>query len=52
LLVGSLNAGIGGAAAPVLVVVHNALAAAALALLAQLASQRPSGLGETLRTGA
>jgi heme A synthase len=36
LLVGSLNAGLGGAAAPLLVVVHNALAAAALALLARL----------------
>lgn len=36
LLVGSLNAGIGGAAAPLLVVVHNAVAAAALALLARL----------------
>jgi hypothetical protein len=36
LLVGTLNAGIGGAAAPLLVVVHNALAAAALAFLARL----------------
>jgi hypothetical protein len=36
LLVGSLNAGIGGAAAPLLVVAHNLLAAAALACLARL----------------
>lgn len=37
LLLGALNAGIGGAAAPLLVVAHNALSAAALASLARLA---------------
>jgi hypothetical protein len=37
LLLGALNAGIGGAAAPVLVVLHGALAAAALACLVRLA---------------
>jgi hypothetical protein len=36
LLVGSLNAGLGGPAAPLLVVVHNALAAATLACVARL----------------
>jgi hypothetical protein len=36
LLLGALNAGLGGAAAPVLVVAHNALSAAALACLVRL----------------
>jgi hypothetical protein len=36
LLLGALNAGLGGTAAPLLVVAHNALSAAALACLARL----------------